>query len=112
MDLAPGVPEDLSKRYRIANEAVDGNSNVFSEPIRQQGDGSLYVEVCLASSGTNSTLLVTRGTKTGLLNSGNVLVAGQVYAFELTYQDGEEVNFQFGLSTTLNWFRILYRHWV
>ena len=113
-DLAPGVPTDLSKSYRVPNSTVDAFSNVFGKDIQMPDDGTLYVEVCLTLASANSLFKVMRegASSLGTLNNGNDLVAGNVYAFEVTYQAGERVNFQFTQSVGLNWLRVLYRRWV
>ena len=121
-DLSPGVPTDLSKRYRnpspsgVASGAEQGKSTpvgaFFSEAIQQPHDGTLYVELAPSSTSPNVQLYVIRDGVSYLLNEGNSLVAGTVYAFEVAYQADEQVNFKFGLNGLLGYIRVLYRRWV
>ena len=112
MDLAPGVPTDLSKEYRVPTSSLDGATNILGKDIQVGEDGTLYVELALAAGAVSTILRVNRDGTPFQLNNGVALNAGNVYAFELTIQAEERVNFSVALATTLGYIRILYRRWV
>ena len=111
-DLAPGIPTDLAKKYRLPSQIVEPNSDIFGKSIQEQEDGSLYVELALSSASAAAILMVRRDETISNLNSGTALQPGNVYAFELAYQAQEQLNLRFNGTVTLNYVRVLYRRWV
>ena len=112
MGLAPGVPTDLSKEYRVPASSLDGATNILGKDIQVREDGTLYVEVALAAGAVSTIFRVNRDGTPYQLNNGAALNPGNVYSFQLAIQAEERVNFSVALATTLGYIRILYRRWV
>lgn len=106
--LADSVRLQPIERANEHNVAVTADTDILSAALTPLNYPCLF-RVMLAFSVAGifrATITKAGNTQTVHFNSGNNLVAGAVYIFDLLIHEGGSVNFQYSIDTTLQVLRV------